>query len=224
MAWRPAIARCSSATRGIPGPPWPPWSMGASCRFDGLRHLINGSWEPSPKTTPTDIASYLWSVLAAERLKIIGTDEAHRRLDRTLRAVGRLERVHGFFYEWLDPRTGAVLRESPYHGGPISPVASCVDNGWLAAALIMVPQHLPPPARAGRGPAEADGLRLLPCRVRRGRSRESSRPDPRAVFHRPEDLRRFPPAPQHRAADHRLHRDRSRTDPARALLPRRAAP
>jgi hypothetical protein len=111
---------------------------------DGLRHLIDGSWEPSPKTTPTDIASYLWSVLAAERLKIIGGDEAHRRLDRTLRALGRLERVHGFFYEWLDPRTGAVLRKSPYHGEPIEPLASCVDNGWLAAALIMVRNTRPP--------------------------------------------------------------------------------
>jgi Putative glucoamylase/Protein of unknown function (DUF3131) len=117
---------------------------GGELPVDGLRHLIDGSWEPSPKTTPTDIASYLWSVLAAERLKIIGTDEAHRRLDRTLQAIGRLERVHGFFYEWLDPRTGAVLRESPYHGGPIEPVASCVDNGWLAAALIMVRNTCPP--------------------------------------------------------------------------------
>jgi hypothetical protein len=111
---------------------------------DGLRHHIDGSWEPSPKTTPTDIASYLWSVLAAERMKIIGTEEAHRRLERTLQAVGRLERVHGFFYEWFDPRTGAVLRKSPYHGEPIAPVASCVDNGWLAAALIMVRNSCPP--------------------------------------------------------------------------------
>ncbi len=61
---------------------------GGELPVNGLRHLINGSWEPSPKTTPTDIASYLWSVLAAERLKIIGTEEAHRRLDRTLQAVG----------------------------------------------------------------------------------------------------------------------------------------
>ena len=117
---------------------------GGELPVDGLRHHIDGSWEPSPKTTPTDIASYLWSVLAAERLKIIGADEARRRLERTLRAMGRLERVHGFFHEWLDPRTGAVLRKSPYHGEPIPPILSCVDNGWLAAALIMVRNACPP--------------------------------------------------------------------------------
>jgi hypothetical protein len=117
---------------------------GGELPVDGLRHHIDGSWEPSPKTSPTDIASYLWSVLAAERLKIIGTDEARRRLERTLRAVERLDRVHGFFYEWLDPRTGAVLRRSPYHGEPIPPILSCVDNGWLATALIMVRNTCPP--------------------------------------------------------------------------------
>ncbi len=42
---------------------------------DGLRHHKDGRWEPSAKTTPTDIACYLWSVLAAERLKIIGPAE-----------------------------------------------------------------------------------------------------------------------------------------------------
>ena len=144
---------------------------GSELPVDGLRHLVNGTWKPSPKTTPTDIASYLWSVLAAERLKIIGPDEAHRRLERTLGAMGRLERAHGFFYQWLDPRTGAVLETSPYGGEPIPPILSCVDNGWLAAALIMVRNACPPLARAGRRPAGADGLRLLLCRLRRGRSR-----------------------------------------------------
>jgi hypothetical protein len=118
-------------------------AVGVDLPCDGLRHNINGSWELSPKTTPTDIASYLWSVLAAERMKLIGADEARWRLERTLKALGRLERVHGFFHEWLDPRTGAVLRKSPYHGEPIPPVLSCVDNGWLATGLIMVRNTYP---------------------------------------------------------------------------------
>jgi ferritin-like protein len=42
----------------------------AELPVDGLRRDINGTWEPSLLTTPSDIASYLWSVLAAERLKI----------------------------------------------------------------------------------------------------------------------------------------------------------
>ena len=117
--------------------------MAASCRSTASVISSNGTWKPSQKTSPTDIASYLWSVLAAERLKIIGRDDAHRRLERTLGAIGRLKRAHGFFYQWLDPRTGAVLEKSPYGGESIPPILSCVDNGWLAAALIMVRNTYP---------------------------------------------------------------------------------
>ena len=53
---------------------------------DGLRHSGDGVWKRTEKTSPTDIAAYLWSTLAAETLRIIGPDEARRRLDRTLAA------------------------------------------------------------------------------------------------------------------------------------------
>jgi xylan 1,4-beta-xylosidase len=109
---------------------------------DGLRHLPSGLWEPTLKTTPTDIGCYLWSVLAAERLKIINRDEAECRLRRTLAAVQRLERVHGFFYDKLDPRSGAILTKAP-DGSPIRAIASSVDNGWLAAALLMLRNAFP---------------------------------------------------------------------------------
>ena len=110
---------------------------------DGLRHQIDGTWKPTRKTTPTDIASYLWSILAAERLKIIGKDEAERRLTGCLAAVGRLERAHGFFYDKISPSTGNALRSSPYDGKPIKAIASSVDNGWLAASLMMVGKAYP---------------------------------------------------------------------------------
>jgi hypothetical protein len=110
----------------------------AELPVDGLHHQINGTWVPSALTTPTDIASYLWSVLAAERLKIIGEDDARRRIERSLQSLERLERAHGFFYDKLDPRTGSVLKTYPGDGRPIPPIASSVDNGWLAAGLIMV--------------------------------------------------------------------------------------
>ena len=71
---------------------------------DGLRHGGDGVWKPTEKTSPTDIAAYLWSTLAAENLRIIEPDEARRRLDRTLAALGRLERTHGFFVDRFDPR------------------------------------------------------------------------------------------------------------------------
>ena len=105
---------------------------------DGLRCAGDGVWRPTEKTSPTDVAAYLWSTLAAERLGIIGADEAGRRLDRTMAALARPRRVHGFFLDRLDPRTGDPLTSSPRDGKPIRPLVSAVDNGWLAAALIMV--------------------------------------------------------------------------------------
>ena len=110
---------------------------------DGLRHHSDGTWKPSLMTTPTDIGSYMWSVLAAERLKIIRADEADRRLAGVLRGLESLERVHGFYYDKLDPRTGMVLKAYPEDGKSIPPIASSVDNGWLAAALIMVRNSCP---------------------------------------------------------------------------------
>jgi hypothetical protein len=105
---------------------------------DGLFHLRDGTWKPSTVTSPPDIASYLWSVLAAERLKLISSDDAERRVGRVLQALERLERIHGFFYDDLDAREGKPLQRFPGDDMAIQPVASLVDNGWLAAALIMV--------------------------------------------------------------------------------------
>ena len=117
---------------------------GAELPADGLRRLASGTWEPLQLTTPTDIASYLWSVLAAERLELIGRDEARRRLERTFGSLQRVDRAHGFLYDRLDPRSGTVLKAYPHDGKPIPPIASAVDNGWLAASLIMVRNTCPP--------------------------------------------------------------------------------
>jgi hypothetical protein len=107
---------------------------------DGLQrdNPSDDVWTPTEKTSPTDIASYLWSTLAAERLALIEPDDARRRLEQTLAVVGRLERDHGFYFDKLDPRTGRLLKKSPFDGKPIRPLLSAVDNGWLAAALMMV--------------------------------------------------------------------------------------
>lgn len=110
---------------------------------DALRRMPNGSWKASPKTTPTDIGAYLWSVIAARRLGFLTEDEATRRIGRTLDALGRVERVHGFFCDKIDPKTGANLRKSPYDGRPIRPILSSVDNGWLALALMLVHNTCP---------------------------------------------------------------------------------
>jgi hypothetical protein len=118
---------------------------------DGIRRKDGGGWIPSKHTSPTDIAAYLWSTLAAEAVGIITEDEAERRLDQTLSAVSRLDRAHGFFFNWYEARTGSRLTTWPDDGKPLRPFLSTVDNGWLGAALIMVRNTRP----ALRGRAEA---------------------------------------------------------------------
>ena len=108
---------------------------------DMLSKTADG-WSTANYTSPSDIAAYLWSTLAAEDLKIIGREEATSRLGRTLAALVKLERSHGFFYNWYDPRDGSTLKLWP-GGNHVRPFLSTVDNGWLAAALIMVRNSRP---------------------------------------------------------------------------------
>lgn len=105
---------------------------------DSLTVARDGSWTLAGYTSPTDVAAYLWSILAAESLHLIDADEAGKRLGRTLDALGHLDRSHGFFYNWYDAGSGARLATWPVGGHAARPFLSSVDNGWLAAAFIMV--------------------------------------------------------------------------------------
>ena len=105
---------------------------------DGLRQDSEGRTTPWMQTSPTDIAAYLWSVLAAERLHLIGASEARSRLDRTLTTLAGMDRTHGFFVNELDPRTGVAFKISPFDSSPSRLRLSAVDNAWLAVALTMV--------------------------------------------------------------------------------------
>lgn len=117
---------------------------------DGAKHLA-AAWEPVGFTSPTDIAAYLWSILAAEDLHLIGPEESRTRIDATLKALGGLERSHGFLFNWYCPKTGQRLKVWPAGGGVVRPFLSTVDNGWLAASLMMIANARP----AHREAAEA---------------------------------------------------------------------
>jgi hypothetical protein len=94
----------------------------------------------SVQTSTTNIGAYLWSTLVADRLGIIGHDEAVERLATTLASLETMERHQpsGQYYNWYDHVTGEVLTTWPATGQPLTPILSSVDNGWLAAALHMV--------------------------------------------------------------------------------------
>ncbi|MGH2996661.1 MAG: glucoamylase family protein [Gaiellaceae bacterium] len=96
-------------------------------------------------TSPTNVGTYLWSTLAARDLGIITSAEAQARIDRTLTTVASLERheASGQYYNWYDPDTGQTLTVWPADGSRVYRFLSSVDNGWLAAALIMVANAVP---------------------------------------------------------------------------------
>jgi hypothetical protein len=110
---------------------------------DGLSRDGAGWGNALMQTSPTNIAAYLWSTLAAERLKLISPVEARWRMEKTLATLAGMERYHGFFLNDIDPRTGIALKISPWDSSPRRPLLSAVDNAWLAAALLMIANTQP---------------------------------------------------------------------------------
>jgi hypothetical protein len=116
---------------------------------------IGGDLSPATRsgyTSLTNIGGYLWSTVVARDLGIIPAAEADQRVALTLGGLARLD-VHeasGMFYNWYDPKTGAVLRTWPEDGSVVHPFLSSVDNGWLAAALLVVRSAMPARSQAAQ--------------------------------------------------------------------------
>jgi len=91
-------------------------------------------------TSPTNIGGYMWSAIVARDLGLISRAECSRRLTRTLRTLTKMDHHEpsGQYYNWYDEATGQVLRSWPSDGNTVYPFLSSVDNGWLAAALMIV--------------------------------------------------------------------------------------
>ncbi|GAB3442265.1 glucoamylase family protein [Actinophytocola sediminis] len=109
---------------------------------------IDGDLDPGSRsgyTSPTNIGSYLWSAVVAEKLDLIDRRELVARTTRTLDSMARLERHTGSgqFYNWYDPVTLAKLRVWPEDGSVVHPFLSSVDNAWLATALMVVRNAVP---------------------------------------------------------------------------------
>lgn len=101
-------------------------------------------------TSSANIGVYLWAVVAAYDLHIISRQEAVQRLILTLSEVRRLQRSHGFLYQWYDTTNGDVIVNPgagpcPQVGGTTDNCSflSAVDNGWYASGLIVARQALP---------------------------------------------------------------------------------
>jgi hypothetical protein len=99
-----------------------------------------GSPTRSGYTSPTNIGGYLRRAVVARELGIIDARECLKRLTQTLTTMSGLKRhlPSGMFYNWYDEATGDVITAWPSDGSTIYPFLSSVDNGWFAAALMVV--------------------------------------------------------------------------------------
>lgn len=125
---------------------------------------IDGRLSPGSRsrhTSPTNIAMWLWALLAARDLGFITQLEAHVRLERALASTERLprHRPSGQLYNWYDPVSLARLEAWPEPPGHrVYPFVSSVDNGWLASALWMLESAAPPLGERAR--ALLSGMRF----------------------------------------------------------------
>jgi Putative glucoamylase/Protein of unknown function (DUF3131) len=101
-------------------------------------------------TSAANVGVYLWAVVAAKDLGLIGRPRARSLITSTLNELRTLKRYDGFLYQWYDTSNGNVLSNP---GAPdcseTTPsqdncwFLSAVDNGWYASGLIEVREALP---------------------------------------------------------------------------------
>ncbi|GAB3887342.1 glucoamylase family protein [Terrabacter terrigena] len=126
------------------------WAADTWRSFEAMTDPVSGlptdsigvSLDPDTRsgyTSPTNIGGLLWCTVAARDLGFVDPEVCRDGLGRLLATLHRME-VHGesgMFYNWYDDRTGALMHRMP-DGGTIHPFLSSVDNGWLAAGLMVV--------------------------------------------------------------------------------------
>jgi Putative glucoamylase len=102
-------------------------------------------------TSASNVGVYLWAVVAAYDLGLVGRPEARERIQATLGEVATLRRDHGFLFQWYDTTNGHVIRnpgDIDCAAEPTPTFDNCyfvsnVDNGWYASGLIVARQALP---------------------------------------------------------------------------------
>ena len=103
---------------------------------------INFSGVQPNRTSPTNVAMYLFAVTCAKNMGFISSLEAENRSRTTLKTLLKFERDKGFFLNWYVTESGATLLAITDKQA-IPKFLSSVDNAWLAAALIQVKHEYP---------------------------------------------------------------------------------
>ena len=120
--------------------------------LDNLTYA-GGSATPTSRGTYTSSANigvYLWSLVSASDLGLVGKDRATALAKQTLREVATLPAFEGFLFQWYDTTTGRVLQNPGQPacattGGTFDNCSfvSNVDNGWYASGLVVAEQAFP---------------------------------------------------------------------------------
>ncbi|MFI6819033.1 glucoamylase family protein [Nonomuraea sp. NPDC050328] len=99
---------------------------------------IGGDLAPATRnksTSPTNIGLYLWSVAVARDTGMISEADAVARAGKVLATLATLAHHQGMYYNWYNPADGQVAQKYPF--------LSSVDNGWLAAGLMVARNAFP---------------------------------------------------------------------------------
>ena len=73
---------------------------------DSLRRTSEGRWVADGLTSPTNIAAYLWSTVAAEDLHLIAAGEASQRVGQTLTTLAEPRAVARILLQLVRSRDG----------------------------------------------------------------------------------------------------------------------
>jgi Putative glucoamylase/Protein of unknown function (DUF3131) len=101
-------------------------------------------------TSAADIGVYLWAVVAANDMGLVGRPQARALVEATLGEVQKLQRYDGFLYQWYSTTTGQVIPNPGDQAcAETTPsfdncfFVSNVDNGWYASGLVVVREAFP---------------------------------------------------------------------------------
>lgn len=96
-------------------------------------YQINREEKEDIKTSPTDIAMSLNSIMSAHSLEFIDSRKAVRLIERIISSIETLEKWNGHLYNWY--RISTKEKMYPYY-------VSSVDSGNLAMTLLTVKEFL----------------------------------------------------------------------------------
>jgi hypothetical protein len=100
--------------------------------YDIIRLRDGDIREKGRHTSPTNIGMYFLSVVSADRMELITRQDAVSKIQKTLATLEELKKWNGLFYNWY--YTDGSLKTD------WGQFISFVDNGWLAAGLIVAGQ------------------------------------------------------------------------------------